>query len=373
MYCFLIISTVQQLIALWAMIFFIFLCLGILFLTLWVHFKKNRVSQTMRRLEPVYEDLVKSVRFGRTDDDEIKQTVLPKDFPFFQLYLLETISTDEEMDVSAEKRIAEVSGFMDYLKNRIQQTKKMDKAIALRVLSFFRDRENIPLFNEILANTKHPQILFAAAVGLAFCKDFGSFEMIGRKTWDFSQHNPEAVYVLFNAYGSVDRYGPMIAPGVLELLREDKFETIPGRIIAINFLGEFQYRPAASTITKLLENHPSEHIQKACLNTLGLLNDSQCLPPVLPFLEHEDPEFRIAALGAIARTGDAEHLMFIEPFLNDKDVWVRRKAAIAMVCLGADGIAYLEAVAREDKGNPGIAARRVLAELHFNMIDREVI
>ena len=105
----------------------------------------------MIKCETVYENLVKSVRFDLVTTDEIKNAVPPKDYPYFQSYLSETISTIKDIDVSAEKKIAEVSGFIDYLKRRIKNSKKWEKALAVRVLSYFRDRDNIPLFKKLLS------------------------------------------------------------------------------------------------------------------------------------------------------------------------------------------------------------------------------
>ena len=80
MYSSLFHGTVQYAVAFWVMIICISLCLFILFLVIRVHFKK---------------------------------TALPQDYLYFQKYLQGTISTIEDIDVSAERKIAEVSGFMD--------------------------------------------------------------------------------------------------------------------------------------------------------------------------------------------------------------------------------------------------------------------
>ncbi len=161
MYNFLFEGTIQYLISLWTMLFFIIVCLSIFFLTIWVHLKKSRIARKMTELEAIYENLVKSVRFGHVTNDEIKKIVLRQDYSYFQRYLQETISTTEDIDVSAEKEIAEISGFTDYLKKRIERSKKWDKSLAIRVLSYFRDRKNIPLFQKILKEETFPQIVYS--------------------------------------------------------------------------------------------------------------------------------------------------------------------------------------------------------------------
>jgi hypothetical protein len=127
MYNFLFEGTTQYLISLWTLTSFIVACLFILFFTVWVHCKNSRVAQKMTKCELLYENLVKSVRLGVATTDEIKNSVPPKDYLYFQNYLSETISTIKNIDVSAEKKIAEVSGFTDYLKRRILHSKKWEK------------------------------------------------------------------------------------------------------------------------------------------------------------------------------------------------------------------------------------------------------
>jgi hypothetical protein len=234
MYNFLFEGTIQYLISLWTMLFFIIVCLSIFFLTIWVHFKKSRLARKMMELEAVYENLVKSVHFGHATNDEIKKTVHCQDYPYFQRYLQETISTTEDIDVSAEKKIAEVSGFADYLKKRIERSKKWDKTLAVRVLSYFRDRKNIPLFQKILKKETFPQTVYAVGMGLALCRDTDSFEAVGWRIWEVSEHNQEVLLSILNIYGEA------IAPGVHDILREGRLAD-EGKPVITNFLSEFQY------------------------------------------------------------------------------------------------------------------------------------
>ena len=366
MYNFLFEGTNQYLISLWTMLFFIIVCLSIFFLTIWVHFKKSRLSLKMMELEAVYENLVKSVRFGHATNDDIKKTVHPQDYPYFQRFLQETISTIEDIDVSAEKKIAEISGFTDYLKKRIERSKKWDKALAVRVLSYFRDRKNIPLFQKILEKETFPQTVYAVGLGLALCGDTDSFQVVGRRIWEMSEHNPEVLLSILNIYGEA------VAPGVHDILREGRLAD-DGKPVITNFLSEFQYKEAVPTIVRMLQVETSQQVIASCLNALRSLGDESVLNNVLPFLDHENFTLRIEALHAVAKAGGVAYLQYVERRFSDENWWVRREAAKAMAGMGKKGISRLKAIAEEKNEAPRMAARGILSELQFNRIAVEDI
>ena len=312
-------------------------------------------------LEAVYENLVKSVRYGHATSDEIKKAIPPQDYPYFQKYLQGIISTAEDIDVSAEKKIADVSGFTNYLKKRIESSKKWDKAIAIRVLSYFRDRKNIPLFKKILKKETFPQTIYAAGMGLALCKDTDSFRTVGRRLWEVSEHNQEALLIILNIYGET------IAPGVHDILREGTLDEA-GKLVSTNFLSEFKHKEAVPTIVKMLQVETSQQVIASCLNALRYLGDESVLNNVLPFLEHENFTLRIEALHAVAKAGGVAYLQYVERRFSDENWWVRREAAQAMAGMGKKGISRLKAVAEENNEAPRMAARGILSELQFHRI-----
>jgi HEAT repeat protein len=345
------------------MFFFIIICLSILLFTVYVHFNKRRVDRKIAEREAVYENLVKSVRFGHATDNEIIKTIPPRDYPYFQRFLQETISTIKDIDVSAEKKIAEVSGFIDYLKKRIENAKKWDKVIAVRVLSYFRDRENIPLFKKIREEETVIQVLYAATMGLALCKGSGSFQFrtVGYRLWEMFKYNPEAMMTILNIYGEA------IAPDVHDILRHDELID-EGKRVFTKFLSEVQYKEAVPTIVKMLQVENSQQVQMSCLNALGYLGDESVIGNVLPFLEHEDFTMRIEALHAVAEAGGIAYVKYIESRLDDENWWVRREAALALVEMGKAGISHLKAIAEGNTDAPRVAAKGILSELQFNRI-----
>jgi HEAT repeat protein len=361
MFNFLSEETTQYLISLWPMFFSIIGCLSILFITIWVHFRNSRVARKMVERETVYENLVKSVRFDLVTTDEIKKAVPPKDYPCFQNYLSETISTIKDIDVSAERKIAEVSGFIDYLKRRIKKSKKWEKALAVRVLSYFRDSENIPLFKKLHEEETFLQTVFAASLGMALCKDNISFRTLAYRLWILSGRHQEAILTILNIQGKA------MAPGVHDILREEQLRD-EGKVVSTKFLGDNRYQEAAPTIVRMLHVETSPEVLASCLNALRYIGDESVLNEVVPFLEHEDFNLRIEALHAVAQTESSPSLRHIEKCLSDENWWVRREAALAMAGMGKSGISRLKAIAEEENEAPRFAARGMLSEMQFNRV-----
>jgi len=361
MYSMLLEGTTQFLISFWIMLVSILACLLIFLLATVTHWGKNRIARQMQEKEKVYSNLIKEVRSGRVSDAEIKQTVPFQDYQYFQRYLQQTISTVEEVNVSAERKIAQISGFTDHLKKRINQSKKWDKTIAVRVLTYFRDKQNLPLFRKIQAEDSRKETVFAASLGIALCKDPSSFRTIGYRLWELSGYNQEVLLYIFAIQGK-----PM-APVIYEILCEEQIRD-DAKVVIVKFLGEIDYQKARQTIADMLSVETATEVLSACLYALKYLGDQTIVEKVIPFLRHEDFNLRIKALHTISKAGGIAFSKDIEKGLKDKNWWVRREAALAMTELGRDGITCLQTTAHQEHENSRSAARGILAELEYNRI-----
>lgn len=250
MYTFLFEGAPRFLASVWILGAMILFCLLILLLTVRHHLRINRYASRMTDREATYTQLVQSVRFGLASTADISNTIPPEDYPFFERFLQSTISSIKDIDVSAERKIAEVCGYMEHLRNRIQTSTKWEKALAVRVLSYFRDRKNLPLFRKIQAEEPFYQAVLAASLGVALCKDPSNFRTIGSRLWDISGHNQEALMVIFSVQGHA------MAPVVYDILREEQLGD-RGKILITKFLGEIGYREATATIAEMLVTETS--------------------------------------------------------------------------------------------------------------------
>ncbi len=227
------------------------------------------------------------------------------------------------------------------------------------MLSYFRDRNNIPLFKKILMEETFRGTIYAAGMGLALCRDTDSSEAVGWRIWELSEHNQEALLSILNIYGEA------IAPGVHDILREGRLHN-EGKCVITNFLSEFQYKEAVPTIVRMLQVEISQQVIASLLNALRYMGDESVLNNVLPFLDHEDFNLRIEALHTVARAGGIAYLHHVERRLSDETWWVRREAAKAMAEMGKKGISRLKVIAKEKNEAPRFAARGILSELQFN-------
>jgi hypothetical protein len=349
--------------AFWMLLSVLIICLIILLYTICIHFNNQRTNRKLAAKNTVYENLVTSVRAGYATDEDIVKALPPEDYTYFQRFLQESISTIQNIDVSAERKIAEISGFMDDLKNNISRSRKWDKVLAVRTLSYFRDSANIPLFEKIQEEKGTVQTLYAATLGLALCRDRSTFrsQRIRHRLWQLLKNNPMPLLTILTIYGEV------IAPDINDILLEDELID-EEKGVFIKFLGEVQYRNAVPAIAGMLETEKSHLVRMACLSALGKLGDESVLPGVLPFLDNEDFTLRIAALHTTARVGGESCLAHMESRLDDENWWVRREAALALAHTGRIGVSRLRAIAEGIANAPRIAAKGILAELRFNRI-----
>jgi hypothetical protein len=361
MYSMLLEGTTQFFISFWIMLVSILACLFILLLATVTHREKNRTARKMQEKEKVYSNLVKTVRSGLASDAEIKQAVPSRDYQYFQRYLQQTISTVEEINVSAERKIAQISGFTDHLKKRIKQSKKWEKTIAVRVLTYFRDKQNLPLFRKIQAEDSRKETVFAASLGIALCKDPSSFRTIGYRLWELSGRNQEVLLYILAVHGD-----PM-APVIYEILCEEQIRD-DAKVVIVKFLGEIGYQKARQTIANMLSLETTSQVLSACLYALRYLGDQTTVERIMPFLQHEDFDLRIEALHAIGKAGGIAFRKDIEKGLKDKNWWVRREAALTMTELGGEGIACLQIIAHQGHENSRYAARGILSELEYKRI-----
>jgi hypothetical protein len=352
-------GTIQTHFAFWLLLFFSGLCMAILLRTIWIHFRQNRWETRMSLLSEEYSNLVKMVRYGVVGDEAIREVVRPREFLYFQRYLQDTISTTTDIDVMSESKIAEVTGFRDFLNKRIERKRGWNKAIALRTLSYFRDSRNAPVFLHALSHSEKSPEVYAAGYGLALAKQVDTFNLVAQKVWVISNQNTELLWNLLLLFGE------STAPNLLRLLREG-LKSDDAMIVAIALLGRYRYTAAVTDFIKILEDRPPPPLAGALLAALGKIADKQSIGPILAYLNHPDFTVRVEALKAVAGIGDPESCDQVETLLVDDNWWVRREAANSLAVMGQQGIDRLQSIASRGNGVAWVAAKGVLAEQTFN-------
>lgn len=337
------------------------LCLAILSFTVMIHKGKNRFAREMTEKETLFHDLVAKVRYGLATDEEIKACVPESSFAHFEKYLFETVSTLDPIDVSAQRRIANVSGFTDHVIRRIEKKKRWDRAVAVRVLTYLRDPDHAPILKDVLKNDEFKFCAFSAGAGLALIGDDASLRQVGERLWDVLDQHEEGLLTILTLYG--DRIAPTVHQGLQAgRIADDALQVV------VRFLGDVGYGPSMETIIEKLRENSDRVMIEACLEALRHIGDARVSDTVTPFLEHEDFTLRIQAVHTLAAAVGASALPSIEDKLSDDNWWVRHEAAKAISTLGPRGISRLETLASDGDDAAGIPARAVLAELRYNRI-----
>jgi hypothetical protein len=346
-----------------ATVFYSAILTAILLLAILFHVRKNLTASKMEKLDLVYAGLVQALREARAGDEEIRAAVRPQDFPYFEMFLSRTISSLDEMDVSVERKIAEVSGFARTLIARVKRSHGWKKALALRTLSYFRDLTYVPMLREIVEKETCREVVLAAGFGLALCGSMDSMRQVIEKVSLVSRTNEDILLVLLGTYGA------MATPHACSALQRGILSERQTHV-AVDFLGLCRYSPALSELTRILSEAKDVELILHAIEALQLLGDPEAGSVVAPFFKHENFRVRIRAALAVGVLSPDRYADDLQALMEDDNWWVSRSAAEALARRGEAGIRRLIGIAEAgDRGRPAQTAKFVLAEVKYNRLN----
>lgn len=122
----------------------------------------------------------------------------------------------------------------------------------------------------------------------------------------------------------------IVSKPLVDSIRKAKEADIPRLLRYISFI---QPDTAVLLVRELLSTHDDTEVIAACLIAVRYLEDRDCMPWVIVFLDHPDWVVRVQAvnaLGRLAGPGEVDHL---NRMLSDSNWWVRYRSAQALVGL----------------------------------------
>jgi len=109
-------------------------------------------------------------------------------------------------------------------------------------------------------------------------------------------------------------------------------------ILLIKVLASFHFDESLNLLINLYKNSPNIDVRIAALSALGKINDLTSVKLIFEALHNERWEIRAIACNLIGEMGLKGASYRLLPLLQDKNWWVRRNAAYALVNLGKIGI-----------------------------------
>ncbi|RKX97281.1 MAG: hypothetical protein DRP54_09260 [Spirochaetes bacterium] len=109
-------------------------------------------------------------------------------------------------------------------------------------------------------------------------------------------------------------------------------------ILLIKVLASFHLDESLNLLINLYKNSPNIDVRIAALSALGKINDLTSVKLIFEALHNERWEIRAIACNLIGEMGLKGASYRLLPLLQDKNWWVRRNAAYALVNLGKIGI-----------------------------------
>jgi len=315
--------------------------------------RNNRIEKLMREYVPVFEGLANQ-NYSSSDKTITVQTMLPrKAFPLFERFLRKqsVINTDSADNVYLQ--VAEQSGFLKQYRHTAAVKHGWKQAMALRILTYLPNTSDSSLYKEVIERETFYPSLYCAAIGLAYCKEVGSFSSTIKRLCNLKADNRDDVLTILAAFGVC------ICPVVLTCLVEFSPST---QTVCIDFLRLHRYVSARKTLEEFILNTKNLEVRIHAIEALGICGNSDSLSILGPFLKNEDFRIRIKTVVALSQIGGRAYLPQLLPMLEDPDWWVRRNTAEAMYAQGDEGIAKLESFAHEVNTARGRMARMVIAE-----------
>ncbi|HMA64290.1 MAG: HEAT repeat domain-containing protein [Fibrobacterota bacterium] len=315
--------------------------------------RNNRIEKLMGEYVSVFEGLANQ-DYSSSEKTSTIQTILPRRaFPLFERFLRKQAVINSDSAENSYLRVAELSGFLKQYRRTAAVSNGWKQAMALRMLTYLPNSADISLYNDVIDRKTFYPSLYCAAIGLAHCKDVGSFSRNIKKLCAVKADNRDDVLTILAAFGVC------ICPVVLTCLVEFSPST---QTVCIDFLRLHRYMSARKTLEEFALNTKNLEVRIHAIEALGTCGNSDSLTIVEPFLKNEDFRIRIKTVVTLSQIGGREYLPLLLPMLEDPDWWVRRNTAEAIYAQSDEGVAKLESFVHEVNTARGRMARMVIAE-----------
>jgi HEAT repeat protein len=188
------------------------------------------------------------------------------------------------------------------------------RAAALSALRDFKDQKAAPTFI-VAVDDASPQVRREAIRGIAYLKKAESRDLLRRSMsdpdWEIRRVAVEAIA----------EYDETVVPDLLFTIADTEWQV---RAQSAASLGHFQGPEVARALSHALEDSHWQVVKEAIY---GLAASGTNLPShLLPFLEHDSSDIRIAAAVAVGKLGGSAEMARLQPLLNDLDTGVQKAA-----------------------------------------------
>jgi HEAT repeat protein len=128
--------------------------------------------------------------------------------------------------------------------------------------------------------------------------------------------------------GILDEIGPThITTSLINLISESPLET---KKILIPYLTACERGRALEFTRDLLENPEDDFLIAPCIRVISSLNDRESAPLIRQYINHERWHIRVMAANCLGIIGNTQDRDLLTPLLNDRQWWVRYRAAQAI-------------------------------------------
>jgi HEAT repeats len=308
----------------------------------------RRSGTRVRRLRRLWTRMFPEALEGRRQPTERIKATLVSDanFKTFHCFLDERLLQMGGDSPLQLRHLCRALGATKRLQSQLADSRDpLERAAAAKTLGRLRERMSREAVTELL-HSSDPAVVLAAGYASASFRDPNYFLPVLRAVYKGTR------ITLHGTAELLSRFQEGVCPVIHSLL--DKLidrcaeteplhsldpdtEVDPGdqaaQVVMVDLLAFFAYRPASSTLLRLLQLSEHDEVLIHIVKALAKIGDAAAIPDLSELLTHPNWVLRGQAVQALAALEAVEAVPLIRTLLEDEDVRVRLYARNALECL----------------------------------------
>jgi hypothetical protein len=322
----------------------------------------RRTGGHIARLKDTWHDLLPAALGGEAAaTDRIRKSLHSRaDWAAFHAFVDEQLRCGQCQSALRLRRLCRAVGLTERLQLELLGARDpLDRAAAGRTLA--RLRESIAQNTVLeLLDAKDPAVVLAAAYATASFRDSRHLLRVFRAVYQRTPITLHGAAELLSAFGEdsclvihgllkgVTRQYLDVEMGNLsepiDTRKEIDRNDSAAQVVLVDLLAFFDYRPASSTLCRLLAQSTDDEVLIHLAKAIALIGDVDAVPGLTRLLTHPNWVVRDQSVQALAKLHMVETVPVVHALLADDNPSVRASAREALVSLESARSALLEEV-----------------------------
>ena len=298
----------------------------------------RRSGTKIRRLRRLWVRLLPEALEGRRQPTaRIRETIVSgAGFKAFHGFLDEQLRGLGDGSPLQLRHLSRTLGFTKRLQCQLAKSRDpLERAAAAKTLGRLRERMSREAVAELL-HSDDPAVVLAAGYASASFRDPSFFLPVFQAVYKGTRITLHGIAELLSRFeegvcpvihGLLDelitRYSETDPLRPLDPDREVDRSDQAAQVVMVDLLAFFAYRPAASTLLRLLQLSEHEEVLIHIVKALAKIGDATAIPSLSELLAHPNWVIRSQAVQALAALEAVDTIPLVHALLEDEDLRVR--------------------------------------------------